>query len=431
MTYQQKIDLYLRSHLWPLLVIFSLAALVRLYNYPNRINFGPEQADSLLTAQHQITSGLSFLGQPYFARFTSTGHQLFASPLFTYSLIPLLKLSPDPLHITFYFTLLNLTTGLIFYLALRKLYPPLVSVLAVTLFLFNRYQLYHSLFIWILNYLPLIGVGLFYLLLKPKNLRSVFLLGLLSGIGIGLEYLFLPTLLLLGLLLCHSKAKTFLFIFAVALANLPTVIFELRHQGYHLFTLWQYFKDTLSAPAISALSYYHFLHLSPFIIFFLAWSMLKLSQRSPLIFATFITSYLFFNLSPSLFSLSTPIGMSPNWSYPLLSASAETIASLQITNFNVASLVPSDTIRALPLRYLLSYTHHTPPEPPDSYPTNSSLFLIAPDTYFPNPPSPPWEVSSLSPYTHTILTNFAGNYSLYRIDRHASATSDTNATTSE
>jgi len=105
-----------------LIIILVLAIVIRFYNFTDRINFGPEQAISLLVSSDYINEKFSLLGLPSTQRTTSFGHIIFYPPIFNYSLIPLLILfNYQPIGITAYFAVLNILTGLLIYLAVNKI----------------------------------------------------------------------------------------------------------------------------------------------------------------------------------------------------------------------------------------------------------------------------------------------------------------------
>ncbi|MBU0777385.1 hypothetical protein KKF82_03880, partial [Patescibacteria group bacterium] len=229
-----------------LIIIFAL--FVRFYNFTERVTFGPEQAISLITSGKVLKSKFTLLGQENVQRITSKGHIIFSGVLFTYSLIPLQTIfNFDPIPITAYFAALSLLSGAVLFIVVKKLFNFRLALLSTVLFLFNDYMIYHSMFIWILNYLPLIGILSFYLIVDFKNdkrLFNVFLLGFLCGVGFGLEYLYLLTAAVVYLfLIYYSREKTktsLIFVAGGTLGNLPMLIFDLRHDFYHLRSLWQY-----------------------------------------------------------------------------------------------------------------------------------------------------------------------------------------------
>ena len=145
-----------------LIAILVLACVPRFYNFPNRVTFWTEQARSLVVSANYIKEKPSLLGQEYF-RQDSNSHIIYSGALFNYSLVPLLVISDyDPIKVTIYFAILNILTGLVVYLVTKNIINNKVAILASVLFLFNADMIYHSLFIWNYNYLPLVGILLFY-----------------------------------------------------------------------------------------------------------------------------------------------------------------------------------------------------------------------------------------------------------------------------
>ncbi len=427
--WQKKLEKFIRKYEWLVVGLVLLAgAVVRLYNFEYRINFGPEQADSLLTAANQLRDGISLLGQDYFARKTSFGHQLFASPLFTYSLFPLLKIFRyDPQWVTGYFAGLNLLTAGLFYWLAKKMTGILPALLALGLFLFDSYIVYHSMFIWILNYLPLVGVLTIWAIYKiwpsgneRQKLIWYLVLGALTGIGVGLEYLYLITgLVVMGVVIwrSHNRVLGLLCFFGgMGLANLPTLLFEVRNDWYHTRTLWQYVIDTMNSPGQSAITYYHFLQWHPLLAVAGSLLLLRISVSKWLFLGLALVFYLWFNMNSPLLSWSSAVGMSEDWDYPRLKAAAEEIVGRQPTDFNVASLVSSDTLRAYPLRYLLTYRYGRDPQSVTDYPRSQVLYLVATDNYF-DQSEFPWEVQSIQPFKITWTHDLPGRYKVYELGR--------------
>lgn len=160
-----------------LIVVFITAAAVRFYNFPNRITFWSEQARSLIVSANYIKVKPSLLGQEYF-REDSNYHIIYSGALFNYSLVPLLLISNyDPIKITVFFALLNIFTGLVIYLSAQKMISQKVALISTILFLFNDFMIYHSLFIWNYNFLPLIGILVVYFswrFKKAEKYRYIF-----------------------------------------------------------------------------------------------------------------------------------------------------------------------------------------------------------------------------------------------------------------
>lgn len=296
----------MKDYLKFFLIIFFFGVILRFYNFSERIIYGPEQARSLLTATRNLTQGFSLLGQEYF-RYTSSGHQLFYSPLFPYSLIPLVLLAKySPLYITIYFALLNIFTGLFLFYVAKKIFNKTVAVFTFFLFFLNSYMIYHSLFIWPYNYLPLIGVTVLYLVyLFQKNQKPsyILLLGTLSGAGFGIQYLFAPLSLgLLLFLIWKGKRRVLIFLiflFGNIIGNLPMVVFDLRNQFYNSKSLWQFFIDTIQGNSDAAFNYYYLLPLWPIFILLGALFLYFLTKKSWFVVLIVMFLYVFINLKSS------------------------------------------------------------------------------------------------------------------------------------
>lgn len=195
----------------PLLILLLFATFARFYRFSERINFALEPATSLSISSEYIKKP-TLLGMPSVRRTTSLGHIIYFGPWFNYSLVPLLLLfNYNPVGVTAFFVLLNLFVGMLIYIFASRVWNNFVGLFSSFLFLFNAVMINNSLFIWIVHYLPLIGIlslAVSYYWYKTRHPLYVFILGFLSGLAFNLEYLYLPTLLLVALfLLTCSKRK--------------------------------------------------------------------------------------------------------------------------------------------------------------------------------------------------------------------------------
>ena len=104
-----------------IIAVFLVAIIIRFYNFPNRVTFGPEQAISLETSAAMIKDKFSLLGIENVQRTTSQGLKIYSGALFSYSVIPLLLIFDyQALPISVYFAVLNIVTGLILFLVAKK-----------------------------------------------------------------------------------------------------------------------------------------------------------------------------------------------------------------------------------------------------------------------------------------------------------------------
>lgn len=410
---------YLPKNSLIVVVIFLFAALVRFYNFPNRVTFWSEQARSLIVSAEYLKKP-SLLGQEYF-RVDSNGHILYSGAIFNYSLVPLLLVSNyDPLRITVFFSLLNLFTGFIIYWVLKKLFNFKLAIISVALFLFNDFMIYHSLFIWNYNYLPLIGILSFYFLVRQwrkQTFRNLFILGLLSGLGVSLQFLYLLIaipVLILSVWKSKKKFAGFLFfILGASIGNLPMLIFDLRHNFYHIRSLTQYLFDTLRGRSDAGFSYYYLLPFWPVFAIALGYITSKFYRYNKLLAFIIIAAYLYFNLTSPRVSFTAPTGMPEGLNVKDVDNASRMIAQDIKGQFNVAEVLDFDK-RAYTLRYYLQYVYSRIPEGVTEYPDTKVLYVLA-DRNYNFQRSNVWEITSGGDYRPSQLGMVGNGYAVYKL----------------
>lgn len=408
------------------LILFSilfLALFVRFYNFTDRITFGPEQARSLIVSANYIQDKPSLLGQEYF-RANSLGHKLFASALFNYTLVPLLLLTKyDPYLITIYFALLNVFTGYVVFILCKKTFDKKIAIVASILFLFNSYMIYHSMFIWVLNYLPLLGILSFYFVWKIWKNKAKFvdylILGIISGIGFGLEYLYaFAILIILYFIFKYSKDKLkslFIFVLGGAIGDFPQVLFDLKHNFYHLSSLMQYALDTFSGSSDAGFTYYHFLEFWPILLLFLAFVIWFIYKRNKYLGILVLVLYLFINLRSTIIDFNKPIGMVNGLKYSDLKIASEIISKKASDNFNLVTLYDFDT-RAYTLRCFVQYVYGKKPLNDVSYKDPEEIFALA-TTDYDFKDNNPWELNQFKPYNIERMSEIGQGYALYKLTK--------------
>lgn len=409
-----------------LIVVFILflGFIVRFYNFENRLIFGPEQAISFLTSAGNLEK-FSLLGETNLQRATSAGHIPFHGAYYSYLILPVLLIFQyKVLPVTFIFLLFNLLTALYFYKVISKYFGPLIGLFSLFFFTFSAVMIHHSLFAWILNPLPLLGILSLDLLFRLYKNRSDLVYPLLIGItgtfGFGLQNLYLPFAFILYLIILtvsKNRFKTFLLlILGSLLGALPTVLFDLKHDFYHTRTYVQYFIDVFVNHTVSGFTdYYHFLYLFPLkylfyaLVVFLLFKLHKLLPIFPLIF------YLYLNLSPSNFiNYSASTGMPKNLTLQTLETAAKAIyLNNPPAKFNVVTLWDFDT-RAHPLRYLLKYYYDKTAQPVEQYADNDALYVFASSSYNMENPQV-WELKTFLPYKSQVLSTNTPGYILYKL----------------
>lgn len=407
-----------------IVVVFLFGIFLRLYNFPNRLIFGPEQSLSLITSAEYLKEKFSLLGEAYIQRTTSAGHYLFHSALFGYSLLPLLLLGNfNPLPVTYFFAFLNLFTALLLFWLTQKYVNRESAILAVFFFLTSPVMVHHSLFIWTLNYLPLIGLLSFFLvwsfIKKPKPL-NIFLLGLLSGIGFGLQFMYFfsaLTIFIICLIFSNSKGRHLVYFTAGAvIGNFPMVIFDIKHNFFHLVTLWQYFQDIINHRVTGFTTYYQFLHFWPIACLILGVTVYKVSQFSRFSALIILLTFAFTNLRSPYINLNRSTGMAPGLTLSSFEKVGQAIADDHPPrSFNLATLLDFDT-QSHPLRYILAYEHNLKAQPVEQYADLEALYVFAPKDYDIVKPQV-WELKIYLPYQVSRLPSPSADYSLYKLTK--------------
>lgn len=413
---------WLNSNKIILFTIIILSFVVRFYNFPNRVNFGPEQARSLVTSAGYIHEKPSLLGQEYF-RVASNGHKIFSGALFNYMLVPLLFVSNyNPVIVTAFFTFLNIITGIVIYVVAKKLLNNSVALFSLFIFLFNDIMIYHSFFIWNYNILPLIGIiTLYYLvtLIKKPGTKYVFILGILSGLGVSLQLLYVLLLLpIFGFVIWKSKKRltdSLVFLGGITLGNLPMVLFDIRHNFYNLTTLWQYAVDTFRGASDASFSYYYLLPLWPIFALLIGYILTKVNKFSRILSMFILLVYLFGNLTSTKVSVNKAIGMPEGLLTSDIDYAAKIIAQNADSNFNVVEDLDFDK-RAYVLRYYLQYKYNKEPMGETEY-TNPPVMYALVEKGYNFEDSHTWEINAGGPYKISLLSDIGDGYGLYKLTK--------------
>lgn len=417
------------TRLKKIIIVFILLALLgtlyRFYNFSDRINFSSEQGLALQTSADYLAHGFSFLGQKTFLRTTSMGHIIFSGALYNYSLVPLLTFfNYDPVPVTVFFGVVNLVGGLTLFFVATKIFGRKVGLLTLFFYLTSAMMINHSMFIWILHYLPitfaLTILSCFLLKKKKGSLLHALLLGLYGGIGFNFEYFYLFTILATFVWVAffsnHKIRDLLMFVIGAVIGNITMVIFDLRHDFYTLRSLWQYLLDTINNPGQSQIDLYHFFQFWPLVFLFLGVITAKLGHKSRWLALLFCLGYLAMNLKLPLVNFTKPVGMPKDLDLSLIDNAAMTIAkNYPPENFNVTSLPDAD-FRAYTLRYLVTYRYNRAPQPAENYSTVDVLYVLAANDFTVTPTSP-WEVTAMGAKKIEKLANIGKSNSLFKLTR--------------
>ena len=415
-----------RKHGYLILIIafFVVGIFLRLYNFQNRLIFGPEQAISLLTAASYLDK-FSLLGEVNLQRGTSTGLNPFHGALFNYSLVPLILLFKfNPLPISYLFLFLNVFTAFVFFLVTKKLFGKKVALFSLFYFLLSSKMIHHSLFIWNLNFLPLLGIlSLWFVskqIKKPTSVFSSIWLGILGGIGFGLQYLYLPFIaitLLVTIYFSKKKIQT-IILFGVGLlvGAFSMVLFDLRHDFYYTRTLWQYFLDVLDGKANGGTSYFDFMYLFPYIFIVYGFITNFIYKKWKLLCLIPLLVYVYVSFQSPQVNFKNSTGVVPGITLKVLESASKVISEDNPPEkFNVVTLWDFDS-RAHTLRYFLANYYHKTPQAVENYNNIDALYAFAPSGYDIVKPSV-YELNSFFPYKIKELSSITPGYRLYKLTK--------------
>lgn len=415
----------LQKHYYTFMVVlvFIFGMFLRLYDFPDRIIFGPEQGMSLSTAAANFDK-FTLLGETNWMRTTSQGHILYHGAPYSYFLMCLLFIFDfNVIAVTLVFALLNLMTALIVFLMVLRIFGKRIALFTLFYFLFSSIMVHHSLFIWIVNPTPLLAVTSAYLLynhIRKQKYPNILVIGILSSLAVGMQNMYLPFSLLIFILSVYfSKNKTkalFLFLCGACLGSLPTIIFDLRHGFYHLYTYFDFFRDTLYGRSPGSLAYYNFLFLFPFLFLGLGILTDRLIHFSKITGVALILLFLVLNAYPQGYELRQTGSMPPGITLARIDQIAEKIAQNDPpSNFNVASFWDFDS-RAQAVRFYLQYKYHKTPRSLEEYRDLDALYVIAP-SLFDLTSSNVYEIQSYKPFLVIELDSGIEGYGLFRLEK--------------
>jgi len=406
--------------LFVFLVIVS-SVIIRLYNFEKRVIYGPEQARSLLVSWRYLSDRPSLLGQEYF-RYTSYGHKLFYGPQFNYSLVPLILLfKGDPLAISAFYSFVNLVTGIFVLLFAYKMFDRMTALFAMGIFLLNSFMIYHSLFIWAYNLLPLIGLlscYMYYLFRKNEKTQYLLVLGALSGLGFSIQYLYSPIIVfLLLLILFYSRSKVInlaYFLLGLIIGNFPMILFDLKHNFYNTISIARYFLDTIEGKSDAMFNYYYLLPFWPIASILGGVILSKMFKGSKTLVYILLAGYFLSNIFSDRVNLKHSLGMPKGLTTADIVNMASCIKNDNPNNFNVVSLLEFDT-QGYILRYPLEAIYKLRPGEVDEYPKADVVYALADVSYDFGTPKV-WELQSIYPY-ETERIYKVNSYGLYKLSK--------------
>jgi hypothetical protein len=204
-----------------------------------------------------------------------------------------------------------------------------------------------------------------------------------------------------------------LLIFGAILGDFPMVLFDLKHNFYHLMTLIQYTKDTLKGTSDAGFNYYYLLPLWPIFAIFGAKVILKLFKFNKFSGAILLGVFIILNLTSKRIDMNFPTGMPLGLNISSISEASRLIAKDANSEFNVTEVLDFDK-RAYVLRYYLEFVYHKKPLSEIEYENLDSLYVLAQKDYdFKK--SNIWEVKAAGLNNINLLSDVGNGYAVYRL----------------
>lgn len=311
------------------------------------------------------------------------GREVFIGPQYYYLLAGLGAICNwDVVGITKFFSLVEL---IVFgWLAgwIVKKYGTVEGLVVGAGLVLSPYLIAHNRFIW--NPQPVLWLGLILVMALEK--KKWFWLGVVWGLAMSFHFsAILWAIPIMVLIAKNMKEKWWLVGVGLVLADLPYLIFELRHNFYNLRTLTMIM---LAGENKGTLEWHQVI--SPLLglgLWLVVVGMKRINRaQAKLGIGMAVVGISYWGQRGMV--TDQPRG----WNYPEKTKAVEMILDRGCpTNYNVASTIDGNT-RANDLRYLLT-VKNCPPMEPTEYPKMEKLFLVAPENR-PVENEKVWEVTS-------------------------------------
>jgi len=407
-----------------LLVIISLAILIRSLNFSDSLNFSSDQAKfsikSLEILRGEI-NGPVLIGPSVSLQLE--GKEFYQGGVIYYFQALFLFLGNlDPIRASYLFMLFSCLMTIPLYKGIKSLINEPSAKFVAICFCFLPTFISYTKFLWNPNF-QLSLLPLFFLLLGLyKKHHKIFWL-LLAGISFGIVFqfhyqLFIGFLLILAFMKLYLKftlKKTLIFISGVTLGFLPMIIFELRNDFLNTNTLLFYFEhfsefSNSNSSAGFFTNRHYFISLLLIVIVLGLTSLKSLNLKIVYSLATFLIAIDLFLYIPKP---TQGFGMAENWSYPDELKSYNLIQAENIKSYNVTNL-GYDTL-AQTQKYLHKKDNLS--ENITDYWETTKLFVIALKSKDINS-DPAYEVQVIKPYK--VLKEWEINqyYKMYLLEKN-------------
>lgn len=396
---------------------------IRSINYVFHVNWSGDQASGGIDSLNIFrTRKLTLIGPQISANYQ--GHFIFFGPLTTYFYLFFLMLGTwDPVLSSYLFMIFASLMIFPLYFGVKKLVNSKAALLAVIIYSLVPYYINYTRFLW--NPTFQIALLPFLILLmgfyqEKKTYISFFLLSIWVGILFQFHYQFV--IVIIGLFIYYFLLKKISFpnlifyIIGILIGFSPLVVFELKHNFYHLRTIILFIKNwqAVDRPGGITMPHYYIA-----ISFMLIVAILGLFRKRIVKITNLYFVGIFLILMTYSLYLYVPVPQhafwapATPWNYLTEKKIYNIIQSTHLTeNFNVANLGYYDT-KASVIKYFMKRDGYQINY--DDYYNNKLLFVICEDHKYPNALS--YEVATFKP--NKILNHWKINekFDMFLLER--------------
>lgn len=417
---------FFKKNVWVFcfLAVTIFGLIVRFANYDELINFHLDPPLYMHDVKNVVDSGkVSLIGPPVTSK-NVDGRMFFTGP-FHYQVLALLGVLSNwnIVFITAFYTLLWVLSFFVIYFWFRNKFGNIIALVIYSMLLFYPSAISMSRQIWNPHFIPLFGALFLMFISERKNRLQYFLSGLFLGLGLNVHYATIIWVVFAGFYLLkdlHLKRfnwfNWFLVLLGIVFAELPLILFEIRHNFYNIQTILFHLKyGSVSVGYSFSHTYYYIYTLLPLFVYILANLFFKLRKKIyyPILIAVMIGIIIF-----GLVSSFGKEGQKPlypdGWTIKRQQAVAEIIKADKKTEFEVAETINSDT-RALDLRWWLRLSNVEVMDVA-KYDIAPVLYLVTTEERPPETETV-WEVKVMNPFKVEFKKDIGGGIFLYKLIR--------------
>ncbi len=386
------------------ILVLCVGMYLRFYNYSGLVDFHLDPPLFMHDVLDMVESGKPRLIGSIVTSKMVDGRSIFSGPIHYYILAILgVIFNWDIIWLSAFYTLLWPAGFVILILYFRKRMGDFAALGLFALLMFLPQIITTSRQIWNPHLLPIfLYPSLLLLVGLSRPVLRYFVSGLLWGLAFSANYsaiLILPVYLFV---IIRRSSRSFLpYLLGALTANLPLLVFELRHDFYNFRTA--YFLLTHQTDSGTYTSSYYYLYpgiIAGSIALAIFFSRIRHNKIHKQCAAALIIFAILCLRSPTRL-LTFPAG----WDILGQKQVVDIIQSDSPQRFNVATTIHADT-RSLELRWWVR-RRGLDIDPVDAYANSSVLYLVAPSSRPPETETV-WEVSAMRPF-ETVLKKDLGN----------------------